>query len=180
MRWVIKQKGFTIVELLIVIVVIAILAAISIVAYTGIQNRAKNQQTTTAVATYYKALASYGVDNSALPNYRACLGPETFYTSNPCYVGGSTYTWSSALNSALGTYINSPVATASGAATNGSTVTASGIFYDNPGGGTSGYIGFVQFGVTSCPTISGAQAYSTTPTTPLGSDVYCRIRVPTY
>lgn len=35
-----RQRGFTIVELLIVIVVIAILAAISIVAYTGIQNRA--------------------------------------------------------------------------------------------------------------------------------------------
>ncbi len=37
-----KQKGFTIVELLIVIVVIAILAAISIVAYTNITARAKN------------------------------------------------------------------------------------------------------------------------------------------
>lgn len=36
-----KQKGFTIVELLIVVVVIAILAAITIVAYNGIQNRAK-------------------------------------------------------------------------------------------------------------------------------------------
>ena len=35
------QKGFTIVELLIVIVVIGILAAITIVAYNGIQNRAK-------------------------------------------------------------------------------------------------------------------------------------------
>ena len=35
-----STRGFTIVELLIVIVVIAILAAISMVAYTGIQNRA--------------------------------------------------------------------------------------------------------------------------------------------
>ncbi|RRJ85700.1 prepilin-type N-terminal cleavage/methylation domain-containing protein [Gulosibacter macacae] len=35
-----SNRGFTIVELLIVIVVIAILAAISIVAYTGIQSRA--------------------------------------------------------------------------------------------------------------------------------------------
>jgi prepilin-type N-terminal cleavage/methylation domain-containing protein len=35
-----KQSGFTIVELLIVIVVIAILAAITIVAYNGIQQRA--------------------------------------------------------------------------------------------------------------------------------------------
>ena len=37
----IKQQGFTIVELLIVIVVIGILAAITIVAYNGIQNRGK-------------------------------------------------------------------------------------------------------------------------------------------
>ena len=36
-----KQEGFTIVELLIVIVVIGILAAITVVAYTGIQQRAR-------------------------------------------------------------------------------------------------------------------------------------------
>lgn len=36
-----KQKGFTIVELLIVIVVVAILAAISVVAFTSIQQRAR-------------------------------------------------------------------------------------------------------------------------------------------
>ncbi len=36
------HTGFTIVELLIVIVVIAILAAISVVAYTGVQNRAND------------------------------------------------------------------------------------------------------------------------------------------
>ena len=36
-----KDRGFTIVELLIVIVVIAILAAITIDDYNGIQNRAK-------------------------------------------------------------------------------------------------------------------------------------------
>ncbi len=35
-----KQTGFTIVELLIVIVIIGILAAIAVVAYNGIQNRA--------------------------------------------------------------------------------------------------------------------------------------------
>lgn len=37
-----KQSGFTIVELLIVVIVIAILATITIVGFNGIQNRAKN------------------------------------------------------------------------------------------------------------------------------------------
>ncbi|RYF28607.1 MAG: prepilin-type N-terminal cleavage/methylation domain-containing protein, partial [Chloroflexi bacterium] len=36
-----NNRGFTIVELLIVIVVIGILAAITIVAFNGIQNRGK-------------------------------------------------------------------------------------------------------------------------------------------
>lgn len=41
MKWAKNKQGFTIVELLIVVVVIAILAAITIVSYNGIQNRAK-------------------------------------------------------------------------------------------------------------------------------------------
>lgn len=49
-----KARGFTIVELLIVIVVIAILAAITIVAYNGIQNRAKASSAQAAANTVIK------------------------------------------------------------------------------------------------------------------------------
>ncbi len=62
--WALKQKGFTIVELLIVIVVIAILAAITIVAYNGIQDRAKSTSSQSASAQASKKLAAYAVDNS--------------------------------------------------------------------------------------------------------------------
>ncbi len=51
-----KQTGFTIVELLIVIVVIGILAAISIVAFNGIQERAKVQQANSELNTFLKAI----------------------------------------------------------------------------------------------------------------------------
>ena len=47
-----KKSGFTIVELLIVIVVIGILAAITIVSYNGIQNRSKNAKTVSAITAW--------------------------------------------------------------------------------------------------------------------------------
>lgn len=49
-----EQKGFTIVELLIVIVVIGILAAITIVAFNGVQNRGKKSSAESAANTIVK------------------------------------------------------------------------------------------------------------------------------
>ena len=61
------QAGFTIVELLIVIVVIAILAAISIVAYNGIQSRARDTQRVSEMHRLKLALETYYVDNGFYP-----------------------------------------------------------------------------------------------------------------
>lgn len=60
-----KQKagGFTIVELLIVIVVIAILATITIVAYNGIQQRARDSRRVQDLAMLSKATKLYAIDN---------------------------------------------------------------------------------------------------------------------
>lgn len=62
-----STAGFTIVELLIVIVVIAILATISIVAYRGIQERARASEATSGLAQAKKKLELYKVDNSTYP-----------------------------------------------------------------------------------------------------------------
>lgn len=61
------SRGFTIVELLIVIVVIGILAAISIVSYTGIQQRSQASAAQSALAQANKKLALYLVDNGSYP-----------------------------------------------------------------------------------------------------------------
>jgi prepilin-type N-terminal cleavage/methylation domain-containing protein len=58
-----KQAGFTIVELLIVVVVIAILAAITIVSYNGIQNRAKQSAAQSAANQGAKKINLWLVDN---------------------------------------------------------------------------------------------------------------------
>jgi len=58
------SKGFTIVELLIVVVVIAILAAITIVAYNGITQRASVAVVQNALASAQKKIGLYTVDNA--------------------------------------------------------------------------------------------------------------------
>ncbi len=57
-----KQSGFTIVELLIVVVVIAILAAITIVSYNGIQSRAKAAQYASDASTIAKKAEVFYAD----------------------------------------------------------------------------------------------------------------------
>lgn len=51
-----KQRGFTIVELLIVIVIIAILAVITIVAYNGMQDRARISKVNGDISSLVKAM----------------------------------------------------------------------------------------------------------------------------
>ena len=91
-----KQLGFTIVELLIVIVVIAILAAITIVAYTGIQDRAKASAMVSEVNQVVKKLEAYKVQNNDV--YPTNLGSADIvesagysynYTPAPNYTGYS-------------------------------------------------------------------------------------------
>lgn len=100
---ILRNTGFTIVELLIVIVVIAILATIALVAYNGIQQRASNAQMISAVNTYYKALMNVYAEDGAYPSgsyWAACLGSG--YPEDRCWTGpDGTYNVSSSLDAIL-------------------------------------------------------------------------------
>ncbi len=78
-----RRSGFTIVELLIVIVVIAILAAISIVAYNGIQNRAYDTTVQSDLSTLSKKMS---VDASTSGNYVLPTASTEFSASKSAYM----------------------------------------------------------------------------------------------
>jgi len=71
-----KEKGFTIVELLIVIVVIAILVAIVIVAYTGITQRANETAAKANAEAVLKVAEAYATDegNGTYPTVTELTG----------------------------------------------------------------------------------------------------------
>lgn len=75
----VKNYGFTIVELLIVIVVIGILAAITIVSYTGISNRAKTARAQSNANTVAKVAHVYNVDptKNVFPTQAQLVGYTT-------------------------------------------------------------------------------------------------------
>jgi len=87
-----KRAGFTIVELLIVVVVIAILATITIVTYNGIQNRAYATKVGMAARHYKQVLLLYKEEFGQYPYtvtqvidsgtnvYGACLGKTGTYS----------------------------------------------------------------------------------------------------
>lgn len=87
MQWAKKQSGFTIVELLIVVVVIAILAALTIVAFNGINERAKNSAAQSATSQAYKKILAYFVENAE--NYPTDLDAIGLQSG-----GGTSYQYS--------------------------------------------------------------------------------------
>lgn len=148
MRWVQKQKGFTIVELLIVIVVIAILATITIIGYNGIQQRAQNSQTIAAVREYQKIFLAYATEHGRYPtgstSTNFCLGSG--YTNDLCW-DNRTYTYKDSANIEIQEYAGSiPNPSTTRVYRNGTDLYRAGILYVN----TFTFRYQLQGGTTDC------------------------------
>src|SRR3989344_3077304 len=76
-----RQQGFTIVELLIVIVVIGILAALVITTFTGIQQKARNTERTTDIKAIHGQVEAYYAQNGSYPAL-AELNTATWRSTN--------------------------------------------------------------------------------------------------
>lgn len=147
----IKSKGFTIVELLIVIVVIAILAAITIVAYNGIQQRAHTTSQKTAAENLAKKIEAYNAVNNAYPtsNTAALMTTALNAVSDSSLVGsGITIAGSGQPTASTGDGVVRLVTCAGAAQTAGTTV-------------PSGYVVYIWDSTLSTPGLNPVQAGGT-------------------
>lgn len=149
-----KKRGFTIVELLIVIVVIGVLAAIVIVAYNGMQTRAKNAKTVSAATAWVKALKLYNAQWNSWPSEYSCLG------NTSTYVGSNGQCWDAVqwvvkptFLSTMSTYIsNYPEPDTTDIAAGTANSPRRGLLYITDGS-TYWRIYVFQLGTDACPSI---------------------------
>lgn len=181
-----RRNGFTIVELLIVIVVIGVLAAITVVGYNGIQTRAENTKTITAVSAYARALQSYAAINGGYPvtgvGVFACFGaPASGKCGNMTdamagVCGGNTVAGatSAAFDTAIRTVLTSLPAPSLQNISCG-TRTYSGAHY-SANTSSVGYVTYYLKGDQTCGGIGGLEGFGKNYTTDL---TVCGAQLPT-
>jgi general secretion pathway protein G len=100
-----KVRGFTVVELLIVIVTISILATVVLVAYNGAQNESKQAKITADLSNVQKQVELYKIQNGSYPATATSLNPDwgtnTARTDANCSVGTHQSDWVPGLSSAI-------------------------------------------------------------------------------
>lgn len=107
-----RTTGFTIVELLIVIVVIAILAAVTVTAFNGVSNRAQASKAGSAVASFQKLLEMHKAQHGGYPDpgtgapNMACVGQVSDYPAADGFDAGECDNEANTTNLAVSTQLN--------------------------------------------------------------------------
>lgn len=101
----IKQKGFSLIELLVVISIIGILTTLTIVNYVGIRERARDSERKSDLNRLSLDLEVYKIDEGSYPltaDFPGCGNPldgpttgETYTQEIPCDPNGGSYTYAS-------------------------------------------------------------------------------------
>lgn len=84
-----RLEAFTIVELLIVVVVISILAAVTVVAYSGVQSQSHDSVVKNDLQTLQKKIEMFAVSKGAYPAYAADFPLLEFNATTGSYETGS-------------------------------------------------------------------------------------------
>jgi type IV pilus assembly protein PilA len=104
------QKGFTLIELMIVVAIIGILAAIAIPAYSDYTKRAKVSELVTAGSACKASVSEYFQSEGALPADAAAAGCSSTATDKitSLTVAAGVITVASAIPGVTGNYILTP------------------------------------------------------------------------
>jgi type IV pilus assembly protein PilA len=151
-----QERGFTIVELLIVVVGIAILAALSSVSYTGITNRANDSSAKSTLSGIKKKIELYNTDVGTYPISYTTLTNTAAQSESWGIKSGAI--GSATPNPTNGTdYIQVQACRSSTATLSASNVTGTRLTYyeyDKTGGAGLTTVDLLAAGVTSCANVT--------------------------
>jgi type IV pilus assembly protein PilA len=102
-----RQKGFTLIELMVVIAVIGILAAIALVSLTGVQRNARDSQRKNDMSTYRTALQRYFTAQESYPTSSVATGD----VSAPAVTAGSIFAAGPLITSYIPGLLQDPAST---------------------------------------------------------------------